>query len=599
VNNFRTFLLTLTIGMLLGGGLFVLPWLVGAQPQRGQGTRPPQAAAAGRYYALLIAVQHYRHPSVNPLDYPLADAQRVQRVLTVDYSFEPQDVALLRDPDRDMILAALEQLAEKLRAEDHLLIFYAGHGQWDEQRRQGYWLPANAQRGRRADWISNSDLRDAIRALPARHTLLVSDACFSGGIFVAREAFTRSAAIEELSRLPSRNAMTSGALTTVPDRSVFVQYLLKRLGENREPYLPAADLFSQLRTAVINNSPRQPDGTIPTPRYGVIQEAGDEGGDFIFVRRSSSFTPMPTPTLRPTPTPTPVPTPVARMSAAGVPLVAMSFTTANTDAQGRLVNRRTEQCWGYVEDLGGATLEMVEVPGGEFLMGSPANEAERHIDEGLQHRVRVPGFAMGKYEVTQAQWRAVAKWPKVKIDLNPDPANFKGDNLPVEQVRWEEAVEFCERLKRQTGRAYRLPTEAEWEYATRAGTTTPFAFGPTVTPDIVNYNGNYSYGAAEKGSYRQKTVPVGSLGVANAFGLFDLHGNVYEWCQDVWHESYNSAPTDGSAWLIGGNSSQRVLRGGSWFSESWSCRSADRESLAPGDIYPLIGMRVVSALRTP
>ncbi len=245
-----------------------------AQSQRGQGARPPQAAGAGRYYALLIAVRNYRRPSVTTLDYPVADAQRVRQVLTADYNFDPQDVTLLRDPYRDAILGALEQLAEKLRADDHLLIFYAGHGYWDEQRRQGYWLPANAQQGRRADWISNSDLRDAIRAIPARHTLLVSDACFSGGIFVAREAFTRSAAIEELNRLPSRNAMTSGALTTVPDRSVFVQYLLKRLGENREPYLPASDLFSQLRTPVINNSPRQPDGSIPTPRYGVIQESG-------------------------------------------------------------------------------------------------------------------------------------------------------------------------------------------------------------------------------------------------------------------------------------------------------------------------------------
>lgn len=145
--------------------------------------------------------------------------------------------------------------------------------------------------GPRADWISNSDLRDAIQAIKACHTLLVSDACFSGGIFVAREAFTRSAAIEELNRLPSRNAMTSGALTTVPDRSVFVEYLLKRLGENREPYLPAADLFSQLRTPVINNSPRQADGSIPTPRCGVIQEADDEGGDFIFVRREASPAP--------------------------------------------------------------------------------------------------------------------------------------------------------------------------------------------------------------------------------------------------------------------------------------------------------------------
>jgi len=658
------------IGLALLGA--ALRWSVvstATMQERGQGARPPQSAGAGRYYALLIAAQNYRHPSVTTLDYPVADAQRVRQVLTADYNFDSQDVTLLRDPDRDAILTALERLAEKLRADDHLLIFYAGHGHWDEQRRQGYWLPANAQQGRRADWISNSDLRDAIRAIPARHTLLVSDACFSGGIFVAREAFTRSAATEELNRLPSRNAMTSGALTTVPDRSVFVEYLLKRLGENREPYLPAADLFSQLRTPVINNSPRQPDGSIPTPRYGVIQEAGDEGGDFIFVRREASPVspprpaPTPTPTPRPTPTPTLRPTPVVseeqsawelakarrtveavrgflslypnskfenearellaalelakpsvRMSAAGVALTPLSpFTTVTVDANGKITDRRPNQeSWGYVEDLGnGVKLEMVEIPAGEFLMGEDAvgaadyqKECERYStgssynpcarwakQQTPQHLVRVSGFLMGRYEVTQAQWRAVAKLPKVKIDLNPDPSQFKGDDLPVEQVSWEEAVEFCERLSRKTGGNYRLPTEAEWEYAARAGTRTAYAFGATISPEVVNYNGNYPHGRAPKGLHRGKTVAVGSLGVANAWGLFDLHGNVSEWCEDIWHESYIGAPTDGSAWL--GAGSYRVGRDSSWDGHAVFSRSAMRYYVPPGIRVGYVGVRLV------
>jgi WD40 repeat protein len=244
---------------------------------------PPQG---GRYHALLIAVQEYDQRSINRLEYPLSDAQQIERELTSRYTFEPQNVTMLKNPDRRTILDALDQMTEKLTPEDNLLIFYAGHGQWDEQRKQGYWLPRDALRDRRADWISNSDLRDAIRGIKARHILLISDACFAGGIFLAREAFGPAAsAIAELDNLTSRTAMTSGTLTTVPDRSVFVEYLLKRLRENTEERLPALELFSKLRLPVIVNSPAQRDGSRPTPRYGTIFEVGDEGGDFIFTRR--------------------------------------------------------------------------------------------------------------------------------------------------------------------------------------------------------------------------------------------------------------------------------------------------------------------------
>jgi WD40 repeat protein len=243
-------------------------------------------ANGGRYHALLIAVQEYDHPSVNRLDYPVGDAQQVERELTSRYTFEPQNVTTLKNPDRRTILDALDRMTEKLKPEDNLLIFYTGHGQWDEQRKQGYWLPRDATRDRRADWISNSDLRDAIRGIRARHILLISDACFAGGIFQSREAFgAASSAVAELDNLPSRTAMTSGALTTVPYRSVFVEYLLRRLKENTEEQLPGQELFGRLRLSVISNSPAQKDGSRPTPRYGTIYEVGDEGGDFIFVRR--------------------------------------------------------------------------------------------------------------------------------------------------------------------------------------------------------------------------------------------------------------------------------------------------------------------------
>src|SRR5205823_8354125 len=135
---------------------------------------------------------------------------------------------------------------------------------------------------------------------------------------------------------------------------------------------------------------------------------------------------------------------------------------------------------------------------------------------------------------------------------------------PVELVTWNESIMFCKLLSQKTGKKYRLPTEAEWEYACRAGSTTEFAFGETVTPELVNYDGGFPYGSASKGTNRETTTAAGSLGIANAFGLYDMHGNVYEWCMDNWHENYNGAPEDGSAWLKGGDQRKRVLRGGAW-----------------------------------
>jgi formylglycine-generating enzyme required for sulfatase activity len=248
---------------------------------------------------------------------------------------------------------------------------------------------------------------------------------------------------------------------------------------------------------------------------------------------------------------------------------------------------------------------MVLVHGGIFLMGSPKDEVDRLDWESPQHEVRVASFLMAKYPITQAQWRVVANLPKVKVDLNSDPSNFKGDNRPVEQVNWHEAVEFCDRLSRLTGREYRLPSEAEWEYACRAGTTTPFHVGETLTTDLANYRGvnddslrwkgNYDQGP--KGIYRQETTEVGSF-PPNAFGLYDMHGNVWEWCQDHWHDNYKDAPRDGKPWLFpeekkSGNDHDRVVRGGSWGLNPRNCRSACRYLANPDNRYDPYGFRVV------
>jgi formylglycine-generating enzyme required for sulfatase activity len=234
--------------------------------------------------------------------------------------------------------------------------------------------------------------------------------------------------------------------------------------------------------------------------------------------------------------------------------------------------------------------EMILIPGGTFLMGS-----SEITHEGPQHEVTVSPFLMGRYPVTQAQWRAVTSLPEVRFDLNPDPSCFDGDNRPVEQVNWYEAIEFCARLSAHTGRIYTLPSEAQWEYACRANTVTAFYFGETITTDLANYDGNDTYGAGPKGIYRKATTEVGRF-PPNGFGLYDMHGNVWEWCLDQFHDSYEGAPVDGSAWMTGGDSDLRILRGGSWFSVPWYCCCAYRNFSDPVSRYDSYGFRVVSVL---
>ncbi|NJL64727.1 MAG: formylglycine-generating enzyme family protein [Methylacidiphilales bacterium] len=273
------------------------------------------------------------------------------------------------------------------------------------------------------------------------------------------------------------------------------------------------------------------------------------------------------------------------------------------------INRSQGTAQFYIENLGienlknPTQLEMVLIKGGTFTMGAPETEEGSNDDERPQHKVTVPTFFMGKYSVTQAQWEFVASLPQVNRELKSDPSYFKGENRPVEQVSWFEAVEFCDRLTQHTKRPYRLPSEAEWEYACRAGTTTPFHFGETITTDLANYRGtdkeeykwSGSYGRGSKGIYREETTEVGHFGVANAFGLYDMHGNVWEWCADQWHDNYEEAPTDGSAWIDSNsnNNQSRLLRGGSWYYNPLYCRSAYRYINFPDFVSTDVGFRVV------
>ncbi len=297
--------------------------------------------------------------------------------------------------------------------------------------------------------------------------------------------------------------------------------------------------------------------------------------------------------------------------------------------------RQSRKVQRFVEDLNGVPLEMILIPPGSFMMGSPATETGSKESERPQHLVKVSLFFLGRYPITQAQWKAVAQMSQVRRKLKENPSRFKWDNRPVEKVSWYDAIEFCARLSQHKGKNYRLPSEAEWEYACRAvnsyqlsvesGKLTveewnekyhqPFHFGETISNDLANYSGSNekygAYGRGEKGESRQQTTEVDYFGVANDFGLSDMHGNVWEWCADPWHDSYEGAPEDGRVWDEKSNNENhyqnivesidvllkdersRVLRGGSWRSSPNSCRSAFRHLNVPDLRYfSLDGFRV-------
>jgi formylglycine-generating enzyme required for sulfatase activity len=259
-----------------------------------------------------------------------------------------------------------------------------------------------------------------------------------------------------------------------------------------------------------------------------------------------------------------------------------------------VIRRHKNKARFYTETLNkSVSLEMVSIPSGSFIMGASKDEADSRNNERPQHLVNVPAFFMGKYPITQAQYEAV---------MGNNPSYFKdkpdSPSRPVEQVSWEDAQEFCKKLSELTEREYHLPSEAQWEYACRAGTKTPFHFGETISTELANYDGNYTYGIGEKGEKRGETTAVDYFGVANEFGLYDMHGNVWEWCEDDWHSNYEGAPTDGSAWIDAkskkSNKTSHPLRGGSWILIPQLARSASRSDYILDHRADDIGFRVIS-----
>jgi formylglycine-generating enzyme required for sulfatase activity len=257
---------------------------------------------------------------------------------------------------------------------------------------------------------------------------------------------------------------------------------------------------------------------------------------------------------------------------------------------------RLEAPGAWFEPLGdGEALTLVAIPAGSFWMGSPLEEKNRIHNEGPQHQVNLDGFWMGQTPITQAQWRRV---------MGTNPSQFQGlradrDQRPVEEVSWNDAMAFCDKLSQLTGRCYSLPSEAQWEYACRAGTRTPFHFGGTLISELANFHATHGYEKTPPGVSRRETSAVG-LFPANGWGLHDLHGNVWEWCLNAWHDFYRRAPDDGRARVSeDSQEARRLLRGGSWGFSPRYCRSACRGRFQPDDAIYGVGFRVVCLPQGP
>ncbi|MBD1853198.1 SUMF1/EgtB/PvdO family nonheme iron enzyme [Cyanobacteria bacterium FACHB-502] len=607
----------------------------------------------GRNWAIAIGINAY--DNLQPLNYAKQDAAAIRDYFFNDAGFEKVYYFAENAPDIELdygppfkplpTFAKLDRFLDIrfeqsfLGAGDNFWFFFAGHG----KRHQGrdYLLPSDVNpRNIEGTAIPINYITERLRRCGADNVILLLDACRNEGdrdgegIGVEKQKGVvtlfscspneRSYEIDELQQGAFTHALLQGLriqgegnCATVERLDQHLRYQVPELNRryrkpqqtpytNAEPIakrhlilLPQkatlADVMMLKNNALEAEAER--DWELAEQlwvRVLVVSPADQQAIRAIkrIARQADGENSLPQTEPSPAPSRSAQPTSVASSPPPPTPIIpTFRFKVITVDARGQEVSCRSGEAQCLVEDLGnGVQLEMVSIPGGTFQIGSPPDEGDD--DERPQYPVTVKPFLMGKYAVTQSQWRVVAGFPKVSRDLELDPSHFKGDNRPVEQVSWHAALEFCARLSKATKHEYRLPSEAEWEYACRAGTTTPFHFGETIITDLANYNSDYTYASAPEGVFRKQTTDVGTF-TPNAFGLYDMHGNVWEWCLDHWHENYEGAPSDGSAWIAGGDSSYRLLRGGSWSKIPRNCRSANRLRRSPVEGDYFVGFRVV------
>ena len=620
---------------------------LGATPARSQGERalrpdivryvengvPGEMALYDGSYALVIGMSNYREwPR---LEGPKSDVEAVKEVL--------KEQGFVVQVEQDLTGEELERKIRQfiktygLNEKRRIIIYFAGHGHTvrsPDGRELGYIVPIDAPVPAKADdtafkqvALSMTSVKGFADEIQTKHSLFIFDSCFSGLLTRANDRIVPPSIAQFLDN-PSRHFITSGSGTeTVSDVSTFRRYFVSGLrgdaDTNTDGYILGTELFQYLYKRIKDESKGR-----QTPQFGKIDDENLRYGDMVFLLkrntadtsedklwqeaqaensvrsytiflstygggkyRNQALAAFTAAVLKAAPaqqnTVAPVTSGGNRSAPVALQAAPFEFSTATIDDGGVASNAIKMTSDAVEEDLGGVKIKLVRIPAGKFLMGS-----EKQLDEKPAHAVVIPEFYMGVFEVTKKQWEAVARMPKKRIQLPKDPSGTAaGDNLPVTNITWEEAQEFCERLSSRTGRNYTLPTESEWEYAARGGIDAPFGFGGKINSNFANFNAEVINALGIKGHYRKKLVDVGSLGYANKFGIFDAHGNVAEWCLDGWADTYENAPTDGSA--RPGNASKKVVRGGSFdLTASRICSSC--RSSAPADLgSDKIGFRVV------
>ncbi|MBX7223184.1 MAG: SUMF1/EgtB/PvdO family nonheme iron enzyme [Blastocatellia bacterium] len=580
-------------------------------------------------FALIIGVDQYADTQINGLQGASNDARLLSQTLVKHANLVPDQVLLLTSdqkeayqPTRANILQKLTLLARTMPRDGMLLLAFSGHG--IEMNGQAFLLPSDAKVDPDINLLNETCInvnrvKDLLRGFGIQQVLVVLDTCRnelvasrSGAFDALKPDFSKAFRFDVKNR--EVRAFATLYATSVGERAY--EYSEKKQGYFTLALAEAlsgkaADAKGQITLAgmvayVQAQVPKRVRLELGREQHPFAEIGGYKAEQLVVsVVQPSLFQPE-------------IPKDETVVSTTALPSASRSTVTfvAETglvNSVGTLEQRKPVKSSGFnVELPGNLTLEMISVPAGNFVMGaSPAEigavqeefrktglsvqkAAQFASLQGPQQTVSVKGFHLGRFEVTQAQWTAVAALPKVARDLVANPAKFQGNQLPVENVSWLDAVEFCARLSKATGRNFRLPTEIEWEYACRAGAQTPFAFGNGLQSEIANFDDSLEpKPAGATAGFRNKTLPVGDLKLANAFGLFDMHGSVWEWCADSWTENLSTLIQTGPSREGQPGPALRPVRGGSWFTYAVSCRSTSRMGINLTEKSPTVGFRVV------
>ena len=586
--------------------------------------------------ALLIGISEYKH-GLEQLPSAVDDVDIVRRVLLSSEAgrFAEEDIKVLTNPNLQMMEEEIENLFLYPQSDDLIFFFYSGHCIQDSGGKL-YLSSSTTRRSYTGDLIRSSALaagilHESMNRSSSKRQIVILDSYFRDIHGEIPESKNVVNASMQQSLVARGAAAVADSLPKpylfAPDASELLnyhRYLVEGIekiivDKDEDAYFYIDDLHEYVTKKLQENSPSI------TPKFSPIElgnhkilqgklppdvgKSKDEreshpvkqqliAAEEIGESEPSSKELSPTSLLKKLPAK--IKTQSFEFEFATIAYVRSRFLGMGKTCE---LQKKKGTAKFFTLDLGEDVVkEMVAIPGGQFMIGSPAWELERLENEGPQQIVIVEPFFMSKFTVTQAQWARVAYFPKIKIDLDPDPSYFKGLDRPVEKVSWNDVQEFCARLSIHTKMNMRLPTEFEWEYACRARTTTPFYFGETISINLANYRGTDwadedieykgSYAGGPKGKYRQQTTNVGIF-PANPFGLYDMHGNVWEWCQDDWRENYDITLPDSTANIEFSETKRKVLRGGSWHSFPDSCRSASRLRGIPDSNPYHIGLRVV------